>query len=55
MAASCNELHLKRPTLDAEQAAGVDLLWAPKIDTEAQRGWRAATVRQQPYVYQPRS
>jgi hypothetical protein len=46
------ELKARRPTLEAEQRAGRALLWDRAIDREAQADWRAARVRQKPYVYQ---
>ena len=45
------ELKAKRPTLEAEQRAGRDLLWDRAIDREAQADYRAAKVAQKPYVY----
>ncbi len=47
-----DQLKAQRPTLEAEQRAGRALLWDRKIDREAQARWRAASVPQQPYVYQ---
>ncbi len=46
-----NELKAKKPTLEAEQRAGRALLWDKQIDREAQAGFQAARVPQQPYVY----
>ena len=45
------ELKAKRPTLEAEQRAGRDLLWDRAIDREAQADYRTAKVAQKPYVY----
>jgi len=45
------ELKTKKPTLEAEQRAGRDRLWDKQIDRQAQAGYRAARVAQQPYVY----
>jgi hypothetical protein len=46
-----SELKAKRPTLEAEQRAGRDLLWDKQIDREAESDYRAARVPQPPYVY----
>jgi hypothetical protein len=46
------QLKADKPTLEAEQRAGRNLLWDRAIDREAQADWRAARVPQQPYVYQ---
>ncbi|MFO1217107.1 MAG: DUF3460 family protein [Burkholderiaceae bacterium] len=46
------ELKSRRPTLEAEQRAGRDLLWDRPIDRDAQSDYRAARVPQRPYVYQ---
>lgn len=48
------ELRTKKPTLEAEQRAGRELLWDKAQDREAAAGFRAARVPQQPYVYQTR-
>jgi uncharacterized protein DUF3460 len=45
------ELKAKRPTLEAEQRAGRDLLWDKQIDRVAEAEFRAAKVPQPPYVY----
>lgn len=49
------ELKRRKPTLEAEQRAGRALLWDKPIDREAQAGYRAARVPQQPYVYQTKA
>jgi hypothetical protein len=49
-----DELKNKKPTLEAEQRAGFNLLWDRELDREAQAEWRSAQVPQQPYVYQTR-
>ena len=45
------ELKAKRPTLEAEQRAGRELLWDKDIDRDALAGYRTARVPQAPYVY----
>ena len=47
-----DELKAKKPSLEAEQAAGRALLWDKKLDLDQQAEFRAARVAQQPYVYQ---
>jgi hypothetical protein len=47
-----DELKAQKPTLEAEQRAGRGLLWDREIDPDEQAEYRAASVRQQPYVYQ---
>ena len=47
------DLKAKKPTLEAEQRQGRDLLWdKPPLDRDAQAEYSDARVRQQPYVYQ---
>jgi hypothetical protein len=46
-----NELKAKKPTLEAEQRAGRDLLWDKQIDRSAQAEYADARVPQSPYVY----
>ena len=46
-----SELKAKRPTLEAEQRAGRELLWDKAVDRDAQASYRAARVPQTPYVY----
>jgi len=46
------ELKAAKPTLEAEQRQGRALLWDKPIDRDAQADYGAATVAQQPYVYQ---
>lgn len=45
------ELKAKRPTLEAEQRAGRNLLWDKPIDAQAEANYRSGRVAQQPYVY----
>ena len=47
-----DELKAKKPTLEAEQRAGRELLWDRDIDRDEQARFTAARVAQQPYVYQ---
>ena len=47
-----SELKAKKPTLEQEQRAGRELLWDKPVDRSAQADFRAASVPQQPYVYQ---
>jgi hypothetical protein len=49
------ELKAKKPSLESEQRAGRALLWDRQIDRELQDEYRAASVPQQPYVYQTHS
>lgn len=46
--------HLKaeKPDLEARQRAGRALLWDKHVNREAWDEFRAAQVRQKPYVYQ---
>lgn len=46
-----NELKARRPTLEAEQRAGRNLLWDREQDREAQAEFKDARVPQGPYVY----
>ena len=46
------QLREQKPTLEAEQRAGRALLWDKAIDRALQAELDAATVPQQPYVYQ---
>ena len=46
-----DELKAKKPTLEAEQRAGMALLWDKQVDREAQTEYRKARVPQPPYVY----
>lgn len=45
------DLKASKPTLEAEQRAGRDLLWDRELDREAQERWRSARVPQPAYVY----
>jgi len=46
------DLKAKKPTLEAEQRAGRNLLWDRPLDREALAQFKLAKVPQQPYVYQ---
>jgi hypothetical protein len=46
------DMKAKKPTLEAEQWAGRELLWDQQIDREQQSEYAEARVAQQPYVYQ---
>jgi hypothetical protein len=46
------DLKAKRPSLEAEQRAGRNLLWDKPIDRQAEAEYAAAKVPQAPYVYQ---
>ncbi len=50
-----DELKAKKPTLEAEQRQGRQLLWDKRIDREAQADYADARVPQQAYVYQTKS
>jgi hypothetical protein len=50
-----DELKAKRPSLESEQRAGRALLWDRTLDRQAEAAWSAATVPQQPYVYQTKT
>jgi hypothetical protein len=45
-------LKTAKPTLEAEQRQGRELLWDKKIDRQAVKEYKEARVPQQPYVYQ---
>jgi hypothetical protein len=45
-------LKTAKPTLEAEQRQGRELLWDKKIDRQAVQEYKEARVPQQPYVYQ---
>ena len=45
------QLKTKRPDIEAQQRAGRALLWDKHVDAEASEEWKAARVRQPPYVY----
>jgi hypothetical protein len=45
------QMKVKKPTLEAEQRAGRDLLWDRPQDREALKEWGDAKVAQRPYVY----
>jgi Protein of unknown function (DUF3460) len=48
-----DELKAKKPTLEAEQRQGRNLLWdKPPIELSVQAEYADARVPQQPYVYQ---
>ena len=46
------QLKAEKPQLESQQLAGRALLWNKHVDREASAEWRAARVRQKPYVYQ---
>ncbi|APW43834.1 DUF3460 family protein [Rhodoferax saidenbachensis] len=45
-------LKVAKPTLEAEQRQGRELLWDKKIDRTAVKAYGEARVAQKPYVYQ---
>lgn len=45
------QMKAAKPTLEAEQRQGRNLLWDRAVDREAEAGWADARVPQQPYVY----
>jgi hypothetical protein len=45
-------LKTAKPTLEAEQRQGRELLWDKQIDRQAVKAYGEARVPQQPYVYQ---
>ncbi len=47
-----DQLKSKDPGLAAKQSLGRALLWNQTVDRSAWRGYRAAQVKQQAYVYQ---
>jgi uncharacterized protein DUF3460 len=48
-----DELKAKKPSLEADQRFGRNLLWdKPPVDLSTQADQRDARVAQQPYVYQ---
>ncbi len=47
-----DKLKTAKPTLEAEQRQGRNLLWDKKIDRQAVQEVQEARVPQQPYVYQ---
>lgn len=47
-----DQLKVKKPTLEAEQRKGRNLLWDKLVDRAAWKEYRAAEVAQKPYVYQ---
>ena len=49
------DLKAKKPELAQQQLAGRALLWENKLDRDELAEFRAARVRQQPYVYQTRA
>ena len=42
----------QKPTLEASQRQGRELLWDKDLDRDEQADFQAAKVKQQPYVYQ---
>ena len=49
------ELKANKPTLEAEQRHGRQLLWDKHIDRDAQADYQDARIRQTPYVYQTKT
>ena len=47
------ELKAKKPTLEAEQRAGMELLWDKHVDRQAQAEYKKARLPQPPYAYFP--
>ncbi len=45
-------LKVGKPTLEAEQRQGRELLWDKSVDRAAWKEYREAEVAQKPYVYQ---
>jgi hypothetical protein len=46
------QLKTAKPTLEAEQRQGRELLWDKAVDRQAWESYRTAQVAQKPYVYQ---
>ncbi|MEO5696187.1 MAG: DUF3460 family protein [Burkholderiaceae bacterium] len=49
------QLKADKPSLEAEQRRGRNLLWDKRIDRDAQSEYATANVPQQPYVYQTKT
>jgi len=47
-----DQLKADKPTLEAEQRQGRELLWDKMVDRLAWQGFKRAKVAQKPYVYQ---
>jgi hypothetical protein len=47
-----DKLKTDKPTLEAEQRQGRELLWDKAVDRQAWQSYRTAEVAQKPYVYQ---
>ncbi|HEY5582465.1 MAG TPA: DUF3460 family protein [Rhodoferax sp.] len=47
-----DQLKAKNPELAVKQRQGLKLLWDKAVDWSTWRGYRAAQVKQKPYVYQ---
>jgi len=47
-----DQLKAKNPELAVKQRQGLKLLWDKAVDRSAWREYRAAQVKQKPYVYQ---
>lgn len=47
-----DQLKTDKPTLEAEQRQGRELLWDKAVDRQAWDSYRTAEVAQKPYVYQ---
>lgn len=50
-----DELKANKPTLEDEQRRGRSIYWDRRIDRNAEEEYDEARVRQQAYVYQPRT
>jgi hypothetical protein len=47
-----NQMKADKPGVESGQLAGRALLWDKTVDRSAQSDYRAARVKQKPYVYQ---
>lgn len=47
-----NQLKVQDPELEAKRREGRELLWDKAVDRSAWSEYRAAQVKQKPYVYQ---
>lgn len=47
-----DQIKAKNPELAVKQRQGLKLLWDKAVDWSAWRGYRAAQIKQNPYVYQ---
>jgi hypothetical protein len=46
-----SQLKSEHPDLEAQQRAGRSIWWDKNLDRQALADWRAARVKQKPYVY----